>query len=384
LLDGLGVTVFAEVATPGDGRHFYIAGHPDLASVHAPGLDGYPGVDIQSFKTNVFLPRTSRPKYDGKGYTIVFNNLAALADGGDPVGAEIFAGWVADNRVSKPESFEPSEPWDGAPPVARQLTYLGAVLRNQHRKVAEAKPGGRNTALYNAAMACGNFIAGAGLDPADAITTLLMAANHCGLIADDGEPSVLASIRSGIHNGRTRPRAVPPDERNGQAGDDPGTVPDDDQGNGTWEPIDLGPFLDGTHTQPDPTLGMSRSDGLRLIYTGKEHAVIGEMESGKSWLLAGCAAAELAAGKRVVYIHFEESDPTGTVEKLQIFGVQAATIRELFRFVGPNEPVRVGWLEALLDPTPTLVCLDGVNEAMSMHSMCIREEDGAAAFAAGW
>jgi hypothetical protein len=110
LLDGLGVTVFAEVATPGDGRHFYIAGHPDLASVHAPGLDGYPGVDIQSFKTNVFLPRTSRPKYDGKGYTIVFNNLAALADGGDPVGAEIFAGWVADNRVSKPESFEPSEP----------------------------------------------------------------------------------------------------------------------------------------------------------------------------------------------------------------------------------------------------------------------------------
>ena len=37
-----------------------------------------------------------------------------------------------------------------------------------------------------------------------------------------------------------------------------------------------------------------RSDGLQLIYPGKEHAVIGEMESGKSWLLVACVAAELA------------------------------------------------------------------------------------------
>jgi hypothetical protein len=157
-------------------------------------------------------------------------------------------------------------------------------------------------------------------------------------------------------------------------------VADDEEGNGTWEPVDLQPILDGTHIQPEPTLGLTRSDGLRFVYPGKEHAVIGEMESGKSWWCAGCAAAELVAGHRVVYIHFEECDPTGTVEKLQAFAIGAATIRELFRFVGPNEPVRPDWLTALLDPPPTLVVLDGVNEAMSMHAMGIREEDGAAAF----
>lgn len=155
---------------------------------------------------------------------------------------------------------------------------------------------------------------------------------------------------------------------------------DEEQDHGTWEPVDLGPILDGTHTLSEPTIGLSRSDGLRLVYPGKEHSVIGEMESGKSWWCAGCAAAELNAGRPVVYIHFEECDPTGTVEKLQAFAIGAATILDLFRFVGPNEPVRPDWLAALLDPPPTLVILDGVNEAMAMHTMGIREEDGAAAF----
>jgi hypothetical protein len=210
LLDGLNVRVFAENATPGDGRHLFVAGHPELASVHSPGLIGYPGVDIQSFDTHVFLPGTRRPKYNGKGYTIVFDNLAALADGGDPDGAEIFAGWVADNRVSKTESFEPSEPWDGTPQDARQVAYLSAMLRNQYDRIAAMRPdSGRNTAIYNAGLACGNFIAGAGLDETKAINTLLEAANHCGLIADDGERSVLATIRSGIRNGPNRPRTVP-------------------------------------------------------------------------------------------------------------------------------------------------------------------------------
>jgi hypothetical protein len=34
LLATLGVRIFAEIATPGGGRHFYIAGHPALPMVH--------------------------------------------------------------------------------------------------------------------------------------------------------------------------------------------------------------------------------------------------------------------------------------------------------------------------------------------------------------
>jgi hypothetical protein len=75
LLDSLNVGIFAEVATPSGGRHFYIAGHPELPSTS--NLDGWSGIDILSFGKLVFLPGTQRPKYNGAGYTIVFDNLDA-------------------------------------------------------------------------------------------------------------------------------------------------------------------------------------------------------------------------------------------------------------------------------------------------------------------
>ena len=76
LLADLGVRVFAEVITPGGGRHFYVAGHPDLPSRQT--IEGWPGVEIKSHKANITLPGTLRPKYGGAGYTIVFNDLQAL------------------------------------------------------------------------------------------------------------------------------------------------------------------------------------------------------------------------------------------------------------------------------------------------------------------
>jgi hypothetical protein len=82
LLAELEVRIFAEVDTPGGGKHFYVAGCPELATVHSnpkgEQLPGFPGVDIQSAGTNVFLPGTLRPRYGGKGYSIVYDDLAAL------------------------------------------------------------------------------------------------------------------------------------------------------------------------------------------------------------------------------------------------------------------------------------------------------------------
>jgi Bifunctional DNA primase/polymerase, N-terminal len=99
LLVELKVRVFAEVVTPSGGQNFYIAGHPALSTVHSTikngKLPGFPGVDVQSFGANVFLPGTQRPKYGGAGYTVVFDDLDALAEGGDPDGAESFSQWVA-------------------------------------------------------------------------------------------------------------------------------------------------------------------------------------------------------------------------------------------------------------------------------------------------
>lgn len=149
---------------------------------------------------------------------------------------------------------------------------------------------------------------------------------------------------------------------------------------GSWAPIDLGPYLRGEIVRPEPSLGMARTDGLRLLYPGKEHACIGEMESGKSWLALASVAAELNAEHHVVYVHFEECDPSDSVERLGALQVRDQDILWFLRFVGPERQVSPEALAALLDPAPTLVVFDGVNEAMALHRWAIREEDGAAEF----
>jgi hypothetical protein len=148
----------------------------------------------------------------------------------------------------------------------------------------------------------------------------------------------------------------------------------------SWAPIDLGPYLRGEIVRPEPSLGMARTDGLRLLYPGKEHAVIGEMESGKSWLALASVTAELNAEHHVVYVHFEECDPSDSVDRLVALQVRDQDILRFLRFVGPERQVKPKALAALLDPAPTLVVFDGVNEAMALHRWGIREEDGAAEF----
>lgn len=148
----------------------------------------------------------------------------------------------------------------------------------------------------------------------------------------------------------------------------------------SWKPVDLGPYLRGEIVMQVPSLGLRRSDDLRLIYRGKEHTIIGEMECGKSWFCAACAAAEIMLRNKVIYIHFEESVPTDVIGRLQALGVPDHLIEGHLAFVGPHEPIEPFALAALLQVPPTLVILDGVNEAMSLHSQAIRDEDGAAAF----
>ena len=138
--------------------------------------------------------------------------------------------------------------------------------------------------------------------------------------------------------------------------------------------------MNGEITQPQPSLGITRSDGLRLIYPGREHAVLGETESGKTWMALGCVAAELTAAHHVVYIHYEEGDPGSAIERLRLLNVDPAMIAGRLRFVAPSRAARTEWVAALLDPAPALVVHDGVNEAMSLIGAEIKDVDGAAMF----
>lgn len=174
----------------------------------------------------------------------------------------------------------------------------------------------------------------------------------------------------------------------------------------SWLPVDPAPYLDGTVKRAEPTMGLARTDGLRLLYPGKEHYVIGETESGKSWFALGCVAAELnawrfpseshtsSANRHVLYFHFEESDPTDTFNRLRDVDVYQRDIEENFHFVSLDVPLtETRYSELVWDVgarilntgnipviPPILVIFDGMTEAMALHGWDIRDESGVAAF----
>jgi putative DNA primase/helicase len=232
-LRDLRVRVFAEISTPSGGTHFYVSGHPDLPTVHGT-LTGFPGVDVQSFGAYVYAPGTRRPKYAGAGYIVQFDDLDGLSDGGDPAGAETFSRWVAESLARAPKkrtrheeaafTFARAEPCTGGKPDARQQAYLDRALEEIVKTVARAVPGGRNDALFQAALKCSSLVAGAGMDEELALGLLEDAAAECGLIEDDGFEAVYATIKSAFRVGLQNPRAVPPlsaraDSNSGPDGD---------------------------------------------------------------------------------------------------------------------------------------------------------------------
>lgn len=135
----------------------------------------------------------------------------------------------------------------------------------------------------------------------------------------------------------------------------------------SWEPVDLGPYLRGEYAPVVPAVGARRDDGQPLLYPGLEHAVIAHTGVGKTWFAIACVTAELLAGNTVAYLHFEESTPASTVDRLRRVGVPGDLIAQRLLFAAPNKPLRHGWLDPVLHARPTLAVIDGVNEAMVLH-----------------
>ena len=151
----------------------------------------------------------------------------------------------------------------------------------------------------------------------------------------------------------------------------------------TWQPVDLGPVLDGTYNPPQPTVG-ARSDGTGILYPGRQHTIASESEAGKSWFALNIAAAELDRGGAVVYIDFED-DEGGIAGRLLALQVNKTAIRERFSYHRPEAPIfdivnRSDLAQAVGDLRPTLAVIDGVTEGMVLHGLDPLSNKDAATF----
>jgi hypothetical protein len=152
------------------------------------------------------------------------------------------------------------------------------------------------------------------------------------------------------------------------AGDTPSVSADD-------RIVDLTPYLDGTYQPPEPNVGAKREyDGIQLLYPSRWHTVVGLTEAGKSLFAIWQAVHVIREGGLVVYLHFEETDPRGTLDRVQSFGrpfgLDNDTILKQFKWLDCETRWAEGtFAQALqrLPVAPTLVVLDGINAAVSQH-----------------
>lgn len=151
----------------------------------------------------------------------------------------------------------------------------------------------------------------------------------------------------------------------------------------SWQPVDLTDVLEGRWAPPEPSVGR-RGDGVGLFYPGKLHTVSSESEGGKTWFMLAVVLDEIRRGRHVVYLDFED-DEGGIVGRLLTLGANPLELAARFHYVKPEDAlgggVHLDDLTSLLgDVRPSLAVIDGVTEAMTMHSLSPNDNTDVAKF----
>lgn len=136
----------------------------------------------------------------------------------------------------------------------------------------------------------------------------------------------------------------------------------------SWYPKPLD--LDGANDEPAPEFG-SRDDGHRLFYRGKINALLGESESGKTWVALHAVAQALHIKQQVAYLDFEDS-AKGILTRLRHLGMEDRHFGK-FTYASPDENLqldrRQDLIDALMEQKPELIIVDGVNAAMTLLNL---------------
>jgi hypothetical protein len=114
--------------------------------------------------------------------------------------------WLRQRLAAAPEPVAPAEPL--SLPDVRASAYLVSAMRAEAERVRTAPTGGRNHALYVAAVALGQLVAGGALTDAQVWYVLRHASDHHVRGGAYSERQRDATIASGLKAGAKRPRQV--------------------------------------------------------------------------------------------------------------------------------------------------------------------------------
>jgi hypothetical protein len=175
-------------STTGKGRHYWFVARDPIP---CSGGKIAPGIDIRADGGYVVAPPSIHP--NGAIYRWVSDKPPSDAPD-----------WVLKSARQRSEVV---------PPIATRHAacsdnYCRAALEREVHSVADAAGGGRNHALNRASFSLHQLVAIGKLDAEDVVNRLLHAAHACGLLKDDGQRQVMATIRSGARAGLLCPRRL--------------------------------------------------------------------------------------------------------------------------------------------------------------------------------
>ncbi|MET7966727.1 AAA family ATPase [Micromonospora sp. NPDC005305] len=138
----------------------------------------------------------------------------------------------------------------------------------------------------------------------------------------------------------------------------------------SWAPQDVLAALSGDY-EPERTEILRRADGIALFYPGRVHWLMGESESGKSWVALLAAAEALNAGERALFVDFE-SDLQTVGRRLLALGVPLGVLADGLTYIRPSEKPLPGTdaereFAGVLRERYRFATVDGITDALMVY-----------------
>jgi hypothetical protein len=150
----------------------------------------------------------------------------------------------------------------------------------------------------------------------------------------------------------------------------------------SWSPVNWGPIYSGENPAPMPEY-LHRTDGMALFYPGRINGVLGEAESGKSWIVLHGVVQAITAGIAVTYLDFEDT-AGGMKARLDAMGAAEQLVRKHLAYLAPDEALNAvtgrHFDDHLNAHRPALVVVDGVNAAMTLLGLDLMSNTDATRF----
>jgi KaiC/GvpD/RAD55 family RecA-like ATPase len=292
------------------------------------------------------------------------------------------------------DRFKRSRPEPALQPVnghanGHTSAYGAKALAGEVETMQATGEGSRNHQLNTSAFKLGGLVGGGELAEADAAEQLKSAAMSVGL--DSME--VFKTFRSGIEAGKQNPRQAPPRPLTAPVIDPASLVAPSEATGGslsdeqaeqvrtTWWPEPIAHRAVQAAEAPSPT-HLYRDDDCALFYSAKVNGLIGESESGKSWVALLAVVQAVAAGQQVLILDFEDS-PAAIHRRLDSLGVTVERLG-LIHYADPSESLGVAQsadLREALALQYQLIVADGVNAAMTLLGYDLNSNTDATLFA---